>query len=129
MNAPINKPWVSSCLPIHKEFENLCLASVIIRVFELQLLFDVAETKESTDDLCSVSMPCRALDLFPDLHKIYSVKIVSRCGLLALVRVHGRVLRCDLMRLIQQFTHIMMQQPLILNVPLINRFFIPNGLL
>jgi len=46
MNAPISKPWVSSCLPIYKEFEHLCLVSVLKLVFELQLLIDVAVTKE-----------------------------------------------------------------------------------
>jgi len=57
MNVSFNKPWVSSCLPIHKEFENLCLVSVLKLAFELQLLFDVAVTKEFTDDLCSVNTP------------------------------------------------------------------------
>ena len=57
MNAPINKPQVSSCLPIHKELENLDLVSVLKLVFELQPLFDVAVTKELTDDLCSVNTP------------------------------------------------------------------------
>ena len=57
MNAPINKPWVSSCLPIHKELENLDLVSVLKLVFELQPLFDVVVTKELTDDLCSANTP------------------------------------------------------------------------
>ena len=57
MNAPINKPCVSSCLPIHKELENLDLVSILKLVFELQPLFDVAVTKEITDDLCSVNTP------------------------------------------------------------------------
>ena len=57
MNAPINKPRVSSCLPIYKELQNLNLVSVLKLVFELQPLFDFAVTKELTDDLCSVNMP------------------------------------------------------------------------
>ena len=57
MNAPISKPWVSSCSPIHKELENLYLVSVLKLVFELQPLFDVAVTKELMDDLCSVNTP------------------------------------------------------------------------
>ena len=57
MNAPINKFWVSSCSPIHKELENIDLVSVLKLVFELQPLFDVAVTKELTDDLCSVNTP------------------------------------------------------------------------
>ena len=57
MNAPINKPWISSCLPIHKELVNLDLVSVLKLVFELQSLFHVSVTKELTDDLCSVNTP------------------------------------------------------------------------
>ena len=57
MNASINKPWVSSCWPIHKELENLDLVSVLKLVFKIQPLFDVAVTKELTDDLCSVNTP------------------------------------------------------------------------
>ena len=57
MNAPINKSWVSLCLPIHKKLENLNLFSVFQLVFELQPLFDVAVTKELTDNLCSVNKP------------------------------------------------------------------------
>ena len=57
MNALINKPWVSLCSPIHKEFENLCLVSILKLVFELQPLFDVMVMKEFRDDLCSVNTP------------------------------------------------------------------------
>ena len=57
MNAIINKPWVSSCSPIHKELENLDLVFVLKLVFELQPLFDVAVTKELAYDLCSVNTP------------------------------------------------------------------------
>jgi len=57
MNAPINKPLVSSCLPIHKELENFDLVSVLKLVFELQPLFDVAVTNKPTDLLCSVNTP------------------------------------------------------------------------
>ena len=57
MNAPINKPWISLCLPIRKEFKNLCLVSILRLVLELQPFFDVAVAKEFTDDLCSVNMP------------------------------------------------------------------------
>ena len=57
MNDPINKLSVSFCLPIHKQFENLCLFSVLKLVFELQSLFGIAMMKEFTDDLCSVIMP------------------------------------------------------------------------
>ena len=57
MNVPINKPWVSLGSPIHKEFENLCLVSVLKLVFKLQPLFDAVVTKEFTDDLCSVNTP------------------------------------------------------------------------
>ena len=57
MNTPINKPWVSLCLPIHKEFKNVCLVSVLKLVFELQLLFDTAVMKKFTNNLCSVNMP------------------------------------------------------------------------
>ena len=46
MNMLINKPWVSSCLPIHEEFKILCLVSVLKSVFELQLLFDAVVMKE-----------------------------------------------------------------------------------
>ena len=37
--------------------KNLCLASVLNLVFKLQPLFDVAMTKEFTDDFCSVNTP------------------------------------------------------------------------
>ena len=57
MNTPNNKPWVSSCLPIYKELENLDFISVLKLVFVLQPLFDVAVMKELTEDLCSVNMP------------------------------------------------------------------------
>ena len=57
MNTPIDKPWVSSCLPIHKEFENLCLVSELKLVFELQPLLDVVMIKEFMDDLCSLNAP------------------------------------------------------------------------
>ena len=57
MNAPINKPWVSSCSPIHKELEYFDMVSVLKLVFELQPLFDVAVTKELTDDLYSMNTP------------------------------------------------------------------------
>ena len=57
MNAPINKPSVSLCSPIRKELENLELVSVLKLVYESQLLFDVAVTKELTGDLCSVNRP------------------------------------------------------------------------
>ena len=53
---PINKPWVSLCLPINRGFETLCLVSVLKLVFALQLLFDVVLTKEFTDDFCSVNL-------------------------------------------------------------------------
>jgi len=52
MNVPINKPWVSSCLPIYQEFEDLCLVSILIK---LQPLFDVVLTKKFIDNLCSVN--------------------------------------------------------------------------
>jgi len=57
MNAQINKPWVSLSLPIHMEFKNFCLVSVLKLVFKLQPLFDVVVTKEFMDGLCSVNMP------------------------------------------------------------------------
>ena len=57
MNAPINKSWVSLCLPIHKEFEYLCLVSVLKLVFELHPMYDVAVKKEFANDICSVNTP------------------------------------------------------------------------
>ena len=45
------------CSPIHKEFENLCLAFIFKLVFELQPLFDVAVMNKFMDDLCSVNPP------------------------------------------------------------------------
>jgi len=53
MNAPISKSWVSSCLPILWELENLCFR------FRTQVIFRVtatAVTKDFMDDLRSVNM-------------------------------------------------------------------------
>ena len=57
MNSPIYKPWISLCLPVYKEFKNLCLVSILKLVIKLQPLFDATVTKEFTDNICSVNMP------------------------------------------------------------------------
>jgi len=48
----INKLWVSLCLPIHWEFENLCF--ILKSVLKLQLLFNVAVMKKFMEHVLCV---------------------------------------------------------------------------
>ena len=57
IKSPIDKSWASSCLPVHREYKNLCLISIHEKIPKLQTFVYVAVTKEFTDDRFSMKLP------------------------------------------------------------------------
>ena len=53
----MDKSWVSSCSPVHREYKNLCFIAIHETIPKLQTFVYVAMTKEFTDDHFSVNLP------------------------------------------------------------------------